>query len=112
MTSYPKTTEHGERKKKAFVSYPDPTETGVNKKKALDGTLREVRRKVGPGIKIKFKNLSSIEIPPTTSIMTSSTASQHLRQPTNNIGPPTTYISQTGFLFHSAAASLTEDMEE
>ena len=108
MTSYPKTTEHGERKKKAFVSYPDPTETGVNKKKALDGTLREVRR----GRKIKFKNLSSIEIPPTTSIMTSSTASQHLRLPTNNIGLPTTYISQTGFLFHSAAASLTKDMEE
>jgi hypothetical protein len=112
VTSYPKTTEHGERKKKAFVSYPDLTESGLNKKKALDGTLREVRRKVGPGIKIKFKNLSSIEIPPTTSIMTSSTASQHLRLPTNNIGPPTTYILQTGFLFHSAAASLTEDMEE
>jgi hypothetical protein len=44
--------------------------------------------------------------------MTSSTASQHLRLPTKNIGLPTTYISQTGFLFHSAAASLTKDMEE
>ena len=96
----------------ALASYPYPTEPGVNKKKALDGTLSEVRNEVRPGRKIKFKHLSSIEIPPTTSIMTSSTASQHLRLPTNNIGPPTTYISQTGFLFHSAAASLTEDMEE
>jgi hypothetical protein len=105
-------SERKKSKKMALASYPYPTKPGVNKKKALDGTLRDVRRKVRPGIKIQFKNLSSIEIPPTTSIMSSSTASQHLRLPTSNIGPPTTFISQTGFFFHPAPDSLAEDMKE
>ena len=91
-------------KKKSLVSYPDRTEPGVKKKRALESVLLTF-----PSSR-RFSQRSPTRRPPTTSIMTSSTATQHLRLPTNNIGPPTTYILQTGF-FHPAAASAAEDME-
>ena len=64
--------------------YPDRTEPGVNKKRALESVLHELRQ----GRKIIFNQISSVAI------------------------PPTTYSSQTGFIFHPAAASAAEDMEE
>ena len=92
-------------KKMSLVSYPDRTEPGVNKKRALESVLLTFPSSG------RFSQRSPTRRPPTTSIMTSSTASQHLYLPAYNIGPPTTYISQTGFFFHPAAASAAEDME-
>jgi hypothetical protein len=87
-SSNPNVTTRVEKKKKALAIYPDRTEPGVNKKRALESVLHEVRHEVRQGRKIIFNQISSVAI------------------------PPTTYNSQTGFIFHSAAASAAEDMEE
>ena len=75
-SSNPNVTTRVEKKKKALAIYPDRTEPGVNKKRALESVRHEVR----PGRILAFREISSIEIPPTTSIITSSTATEDMEE--------------------------------
>ena len=74
------------KRKRALTSCPKNTKTEVNKKR----TLESVQLTFLSGG--RFSQRSPTRRSPTTSIMTSSTASQHLGLSAENIGPPTTYI--------------------